>query len=169
MTKLAIIFVAWFSILFITVGYSSQISDIDKSKLIEKLHNFEKLDNKNKFSVLDSADIYVQAQDTSVVSLLFDLTFNSDGIISEMVGTILGTLFLNNTEFFLENLSKRTEYQQSHIAAQAFYMDGSGMPPLWFDKIEQKLKEMASDKENEFYQIANVCLSSLKIVKNHIK
>ena len=155
---------------FIFFGVNCQEMQIDDhEQLINRLHNFRDLPDELVIASLDSADLFIQKGDTLILSTLFELTFESDGYVSELLGTILGELFLQKTEFFLNYLQKWPKEQQSHIVAMAFYMDGGGMSSDNFEKIEIKLKNLKQSKDRNLSELVNICLTTLQEVRNEVE
>jgi hypothetical protein len=140
----------------------------ERNQLISKLNNLKARPVKTVLAVLDSAEVFAQKGDTLVLSALINLTYKSDGYVSEALGTILGELFLHKTDYFLNYLLTRNEDQQKHIATMAFYMDGGGMRPDDFNKLELKLKKLKKRKEIKMVKLANVCLLVLYEVKKDV-
>jgi len=141
----------------------------DHEQLINRLNKFRDLPDELVIASLDSANILIQKHDTLMLSTLFELTFESDGYVSELLGTILGELLLQKTEFFLNNLQKWPKEQQSHIVAMAFYMDGGGMSPDSFEKIELKLKNLKKSNERNLSDLVKICLTTLQEVRNEVE
>ncbi len=163
-----ILWVILLGLLFVNKSFGQTNKINERKQLITSLNNSKELPVETVLAALDSADIFVQKEDTLVLSALFNLTFKSDGAVSELLGTILGELFLHKTDFFLNTLLKRNEEQQKHIAAMAFYMDGSGMLPDYLNNIELKLREVKKRKEIKFVKLANLCLSVMYEVKKEV-
>ncbi len=149
-------------------GGGDAICQQTQIQLISRFDHFRELDAEVVLATLDSADQLAQKGDTLVLSELFNLSFKSDGYISEYVGTILGDLFLQKTEFFLNSLLNRTDDQQRQIATMAFYMDGSGMEPKDYDIIERKLKKIQMKEKDQLAHVAKICLSAMRHVKKEL-
>jgi hypothetical protein len=146
--------------------YSQTVGDQSRDSLIYRLTHFRDLDDATALNAFDTAFKQVVAGDSVLLSDFFDVSFISDGYISESVGTALGTVLLVKTNMFLNMLSLRPAKQQRHIAIMAFYMDGGGMSPKDFAKARKLLNEFKSDKRVKVSTAAANCLSAMTYVRN---
>ncbi len=161
--------VACLLLFIVSSGFCQTNSAEKRQSLMSRLNHFRDLPDEVVIHTLDSAGQRAQEGDTVVLSVLFDLTFKSDGYVSELLGTILGDLFLKNSDLFLNSLSMRTSEQQRHIASMAFYMDGSGMAMLDFRTAEARLKSYRSSKNLKLSATAKECLVALRRVQRELK
>ena len=155
--------------LVVVCGSLCQSTNDERHQLINRLQHFRDLPDEIVVAALDSADVRVQREDTLVLSALFDMTAESDGYVSELLGAILGNLFLQRTEFFLHSLLTRTREQQSDIASMAFYMDGGGMSSHDFQQIEVRLRAVQQSKEQNLAELARICLSALQAGRKEVQ
>jgi hypothetical protein len=164
-TKILIILLAFLIPFYINESFCQQNQFNNHKEIVYQMHHLRGLSDDVVIATLDTADNLVQNGDTLILSELINLSFKSDGYVSEYIGTILGDLILNKTEFFLNALINKTEEDQKRIATFSFYTDGSGMPLTDYDKIEAKLKKIKLNNHNKLSKVAEICLTALKEVE----
>jgi hypothetical protein len=156
------------TLMMVGSAYSQTVGDQSRDSLIYRLTHFRDLDDATAEDAFDTAFKQVVAGDSVLLSVFFDVSFISDGYISESVGTALGTVLLAKTNMFLNTLSLRPAKQQRHIAIMAFYMDGSGMSPKDFAKARKLLSEFKSDKRAKVSTAAANSLSAMTFVRTEL-
>lgn len=164
--KALIILITFLTQFFIGEGFCQQNQLDNQKQIVNQMHLWRDLDDNVVIATLDTADKLVQNGDTLVLSELINLSFKSDGYVSEYIGTILGDLMLNKTEFLLNALIHKKKEDQKWIATFSYYTDGSGMPQTDYDKIEAKLIRIMLNDQNKLSKVAEICLTALREVEN---
>jgi len=155
-TNILIILLAFLTQFYISESFCQQNQSDNHKQIVYQMHHFRDLSDDVVIATLDTADNLIQKGDTLILSELINLSFESDGYVSEYIGTILGDLLLNKTEFFLNALIHKTEEDQKWIATFSFYTDGSGMPQTDYDKIEAKLEKVKLNIHNKLSKVAEI-------------
>ena len=100
--------------------------------------------------------------DRSLLTPLLNAGLESDGALSEALGTFYSDVLFSQTKGFLIALSRRPKKEQKTLAFLAVSADGSGNPENWNVKIKSRLREIA-DARGKVSLTARLCLGQLKL------
>ena len=161
-------FILFISLVSLIFGQSREIEVRDT--VLFKLKSLLNLSDDNVIiRTMDDATAYAEKGDTILFSILLDLVPRTDGYVSEGLGYNLASLFLNQPEFFLNQVSKRLSNDQKYIATMTFFADGGGMRDEEYVRADSILIKLSGSSNIQIRLTAHLFIPVLKHVREQLK
>ncbi len=141
----------------------------EREHLISMVRNFWNLQDSAAIFTMNKAAGFAESGDTTILNLMFDLVYKSDGYVSEGLGSHFGSLFLSKPEYFIKCASNRPKPNQKSIAELTFAEDGGGMRPEEFIQARNYLKKYQSFKNSKIRSSAILFLEVLENVYKELQ